>query len=267
VTDRSTLATFWKGSELSWLEKLCLYSFSQAGYRIKLFATDEMSVPYEGVEVLDYREILDFSPDLIERMQPAFIADIFRLYLQQKTEYVWIDTDMIPISPISPVEGYVLCGTGTSLEDGGVNNAPLRMPSDSEALAYLIGHVENPSLIPEWIPRRARRELQGTPLDQRLVRQGELFRLTYGPRGLAYALAKTGEDRFLQPGDVYSPVPWFLTDILFNPHGGVDGWITERTQVIHIYSNALRQWNRKRPPIEGSYLDRYMRKIGFEFPG
>ena len=63
--------------------------------------------------------------------------------------------------------------------------------------------------------------------------------------------------------EAHSPVPWWLTDIFFSPKGGVEPYLTENTQVAHLFWDQVRSWHKNRPIPEGSYVDRYMKEIGF----
>lgn len=260
MTDKPVIAMFWKGSSLSWLERLSLFSFIHDGYQVKLFTTEALDPGVEGVEVLPHQEVCSFSDSLMQHAAPSFLADIFRLYLQKRTDFVWMDTDILSYAPLQIKDGYLIAGSGDSTD---VNNASLRLPADSPALNLMLEYIENPKLIPEWMKRPHQRQLQDMPLQDRLLAQGQLMRIVYGPKGLTHIMEKTGEHKFAQPGDVLAPVPWVLTDVFFNPKGGVEGWLTERTQVIHLFADQLRSWHKNRPIPPGCFIDQYMTKIGF----
>lgn len=255
-----TIASFWKGPRLGWLERLSLHSFVNHGYRVVLFTTEPLETTIDGVEVVPASEICEFSRPVRKHAGAAFLADIFRLYLMKKTDFVWMDSDMLSISPVKVVDGYAISWSGP---DGQINNAALRLPPDSEALDLLLGHIENPSLTPEWLKPDHHEKLKEVPLERRLLAQGRMMRIVYGPRGLNHALKKTGENSHAQPMDVLSPVPWWLTDLFFSPKGGVDPWLTENTQVVHLFQNQMRSWHKNKPVPEGSFLSRYMKDCGF----
>lgn len=259
MTEKPTIAMFWTGSELGLLERLSLYSFAKDGYPVKLFSASPIETRMEGVEVIDHREIVD----LPENSQPSFQADIFRLYLQRKTDFIWMDIDVLSYRPIRLNQGYLMSDSYGAQ----INNSSLRLPKDSPALDMLINYIEDPSSIPPWLRERDRKQLETIDLEERLVTQGALMRIVYGPRGLDHCVRATGEAQYAYAADVLIPVPWYLSDVFFNPKGGVEGWITKHTQVIHLYKSEMRRWNRNRPLPPGCFLDQYIKDSGFDLAG
>lgn len=256
-----TIASFWKGPRLGWLERLSLHSFVNHGYRVVLFTTETLETALDGVEIVPASEICEFSRPLRKNAGAAFLADIFRLYLMKKTDFVWMDSDMLSISPVKPVNGYAMSWSGPN---GQINNAALRLPAKSKALDLLLEHIENPSLTPEWMKPDQKEKLKNVPLERRLLAQGKMMRIVYGPRGLNHVLKKTGESVHAQPMDVLSPVPWWLTDLFFSPKGGVEPWLTDNTQVVHLFQDQLRGWHKNQPIPEGSFLNNYIKECGFQ---
>lgn len=258
------IAMFWTGRPLDWMQRLSLHSFVTEGYEVTLFRPkgEQIDTFTDGVEVADMEDVYDPPRNIRRNAAPAFIADIFRLYLMKKTDFVWMDSDMLSVSPLNLNNGYAMSWSGPN---GQINNAALRLPKDSKALEYLLEHVENPERIPKWMKREHRVKLENIPLQRRVLAQGKLHRIVYGPRGLNHALQLTGESEFASPMEAYSPVPWWLTDLFFSPKGGVDAYITPQTRVIHLFQDQIRKWHINRPPAAGSYLDQYMLTRGFKF--
>jgi hypothetical protein len=171
-----------------------------------------------------------------------------------------MDSDMLSILPVTLQDGYAMSWSGPK---GQINNAALRLPATSAALDYLIAHIEDPEMIPEWMNPDQREQLREMPAERRLVAQGKMLRIVYGPRGLNHALGKTGEHVNARPMEVFSPVPWWLTDLLFSPRGGVDPYITQDTQVVHLFQDQIRKWHMNHRLPEGCFLDRYVKQSGF----
>lgn len=260
MSKKPVIASFWVGSELSWIEKLSLFSFVAHGYSVKLFTPEVFDCGIEDVEVINSKEIVQFDRKISKHAAPSFKADIFRLYLQKKTDFVWMDADMLSIKPVTPIDGYLIPGCDPG---GQLNNAALRLPKDSEALQVLLEHIENPTLIPDWMDSRHKRLLKNTAVDDRLLEQGRMLRIVYGPRGLTYALEKTGEAKFAMPKEALAPIPWWLTDLFFSPKGGTELYFTEDTVAVHLFAAQLRKWHRNQPLRSGSFMGEYVRKIGF----
>jgi len=255
-----TIAMFWTGRDLDWMQRLSMHSFIAHGYKLVLFTTDIFDPKVDGVQVERMEDIYDPPRRMRNNAAPACIADVFRLYLMKKTDLVWMDSDMLSISPVTLQDGYAMSWSGPK---GQINNAALRLPATSAALDYLIAHIEDPEMIPEWMNPDQREKLREIPPERRLVAQGKMLRIVYGPRGLNHALGKTGEHVNARPMEVFSPVPWWLTDLFFSPRGGVDPHITQDTQVVHLFQDQIRKWHMNHRLPEGCFLDRYVKQSGF----
>lgn len=254
-----TIAMFWTGTGLGWLQRLSMLSFLRHGYEVVLFSTEIFDPGVDGVRVERMEEVYDPPRRLRKNAAPSFLADIFRLYLMKSTDMVWMDSDMLSIAPVTLADGYVMSWSGPG---GQINNAALRLPRTSAALDLLLSHVEDPGRIPGWMSAAHQARLAALSLDRRLLAQGKMLRIVYGPRGLNHALAQTGEARFARPMEVFSPVPWWLTDLFFSPLGGVEPYITPETQVVHLFQDQIRKWHLGRPLPEGCFLDRFAREVG-----
>lgn len=257
------IAMFWTGSPVDWMQRLSMHSFVNHGYKVTLFSPGDAPIDpqCDGVDVAPMEDVYIPSRRMGKHAAPACLADVFRLYLMQKTDYVWMDSDMLSISPLTLNRGYAM---SWSSPGGQINNAALRVPKDCRALRYLLDHIEDPELIPEWMNRDQRAKLRDLPPERRLLAQGKMLRIVYGPRGLNHALQKTGESEFASPMEAYSPVPWWLTDLFYSPKGGVAPYITEDTRVVHLFNDQIRKYNKNRPPPEGCFLDQYIKESGFK---
>lgn len=92
----------------------------------------------------------------------------------------------------------------------------------------------------------------------------EAERTAFGPQAFTYFAKQTGDyDRAL-PSSVLYPVPFQLNDVFFDPHGRVEGHFTEDTLSVHLYTNGTRNWWRKHPPLEGSYVWRMCQETGIK---
>jgi len=257
------VASLWVGDRLRWLDKLALASFVHRGHAVTLFhsAPKPPAVP-EGVTTRPADEVLD--PALAEGFAPAQTADLFRLHLMRATDLVWVDTDALCWRPLRVQPGGWLMGH----EDGPcINNAVLRMPKGSAALAELVDVASDPTRVPDWLPEPHRAEALAARPRDRLATACLLMPTLMGPRGLTAMLTKHGEDVHALPMRALNPLPWSMGDAWFNPHGGVMGWFGPDTMVAHLYASRLRKIHLRGRPRPKSFLADFAAEIGFSFAG
>ena len=256
------IASLWIGPSLGWIERLCLTSFVANGHKVTLFQTEPISNVPDGISVENASDLYDIPQDILQNTPLAHSADIFRLYLQQRSDFVWVDTDAVCHRPFRLNQnGYL---TGWVPETDALNNGVMAYPRDSKAIAQLIDYFEDGAGIPPWFSPRHGRKLQAIDPDQRKFAKPKIFRTVFGPHGLTYVARQTGEVEEASSPDVLFPVPWHSVDLFFNPHGGVDGWITQRTLSLHLYTSAIRKWHVNMPVQKGCYIDNLMTELRFE---
>ena len=257
------VASLWVGDRLRWLDKLALASFVHRGHAVTLFHTAPKppTVP-EGVVTRPAAEV--FDPDGMPGFAPAQTADLFRLHLMRDSDLVWVDTDVLCLRPLTLQSGGWLVGR----EDGTcINNAVLRMPKSSAALAELLAIATDPSQVPDWLPPEHRAEVMSARPHERLATACILVPNLMGPRGLTAMLQKHGEDVHALPMRALNPLPWSMGDAWFNPQGGVTGWFGPDTRVAHLYASRLRKVHLRGRPRPHSFLADFAAEIGFSFAG
>lgn len=257
---RPEVASLWIGKGLDWLHQLCLASFVHNGHAVTVFydGTDVAPSVPEGVCVRPAAEIWDRHAHGHGSAPASMVSDLFRLYLLKQTEMVWIDCDVLCYRPLAADRYHV------GREYGGmVNGAVLRLPRMSETLRQLIEWFEDPEFIPPWLREVQQAEVAKASPGRRLEAAFRLERPSIGPRALRYTLRKMQERQYLREPDVYYPVRGVLTDVLFNPHGGIEGNLTDNTLTIHLYASMIRPFHKKHAPDPSSFIARYARDIGF----
>ena len=137
-------ATFWRGA-LPALIEACLASFPARGARLAVYAYERLDLP-AGVEARDAREICP-DPDLMTRYRvdgrasPATFADRFRYEMLARTEFCWVDADIVALRPEN-LGGPLIWGRQPEAKGKAlVNNAVLRLPPDHAALADMLAHA------------------------------------------------------------------------------------------------------------------------------
>jgi hypothetical protein len=140
-------ASFWHGV-LNPFAYACLSSFPQAGASLRVFSYDPRLELPPGVrladasaicpdETLTRRFIADGKPSI------ATFADMFRYRMIQETGCCWVDSDMLCLrEPAFGNEGFMFCRQADAVGTSLVNNAVLRLPPRSPALAELVATAE-----------------------------------------------------------------------------------------------------------------------------
>lgn len=264
ATVQIPVASLWVGTTLGDLEKLCLRSFAHQGHPVTLFHTHPLKDPnLEGVTLRPARDVFQYEDSLLDDAAPAVFADLFRLRMVRDTDLTWVDTDIICLKPFVVTNDY-LVGFES---DTTVNNAVIGLPSKSEALNLLLDMFSDPAFIPPWMKPKDAKEVAKLPRNQRLLGAAKRVPNSFGPYAITWALKETGEVEHALPRDYLNPVAWPMADIYFNPHGGVEGWLTENTMGVHMYSSRVRQLHKRTPPYAGSFIANIATKVGFDFGG
>jgi len=125
------VASFWFGSPLSCVERVCIQSFLDHGYTFNLYVLDlTMDVP-GGVILHDARSIYsdeEFSKNTLPHgVMRRFIPISFRIHLLQKTDHVWVDLDIYCVNPLALSSDYLF---GVVWRNKAVNNCVLRLPKN-----------------------------------------------------------------------------------------------------------------------------------------
>tara|TARA_B110000908_G_scaffold163584_1_gene210332 strand:+ start:694 stop:1512 length:819 start_codon:yes stop_codon:yes gene_type:complete len=261
---QTPIATLWIGDTLGDLEKLSLLSFAHQGHPVTLFHTHPLQDPrLDGVTLRHAHDVFEYEDSLLDQAAPAAFADLFRLRMVRDTDLTWVDTDVFCLKPFLASDGYLIGFES----DTTVNNAVLRLPSNSEALNALIDVFSEPSFVPPWLSKPDAKEVKKLPPEQRLLGSAKQVPNAFGPLAITWALKETGEVAHALPFDHLNPVPWPLGDIYFNPHGGVEGWLTDNTMGVHMYASRVRAVHKRTPPYVGSFIANIATKVGFDFGG
>ena len=139
----TSFATFWSG-ELPGLIAACLASFPARGATLTLFSYDTGVAAPAGVTVRDAREI---CPDLAARYRvggapsPATFADRFRYEMLARTDFCWVDADIVALRP-EAVRGATIWGRQPEAKGKAlINNAVLRLPPDHPVLRDMLARA------------------------------------------------------------------------------------------------------------------------------
>jgi len=252
-----TIASFWFGSDLSWLEALCIQSYLDRGHSFVLYTAHPTQGIPKGVEERSAREILwpaPFEMRAEDRLGVAVFSDIFRLHMMQRTDFIWVDLDAYCVKPFDFHTAYVFGQSHTGNFPTGV----LRLPQDSATLALMTEFVRSPNPTQPWRGARMHRR------NRRRARSGETWGIetlpwgSSGPKSFQHFLRHTKEDAHAMSPDVFYPLPpkelWKLHD----PHIATAEIEREDVHSVHVYGHQKRMMTQTLNglPRRGSYLHR-----------
>jgi len=262
MADLPGIASFWIGPRLRWIDKLSLASFVALGHPVTLFHAGEGPAPAvpTGVDLVRAEEIWPEIGASIAGLPPAPLSDVFRLHLMQRSEMIWVDTDVIALRPLRPSGGYLI----GRQEGDWVNGAVMRLPPTSPALRMLLAAFDDPAAVFPWLEPAQQEEIRRIAPERRQAETARLVGNAFGPIAQTYAMKQTGEIDHALPQESLNPIPWWLGDLYFDPRGTLDHWVTENTFCLHLYASRLRPFFKRRRPPKGSPLARMARRIGFD---
>lgn len=260
-----TIAGFWFGSDLSWLEALCIRSYLDNGHRFVLYTAHPVKGVPDGADVRHASEVYWPPPFNIEdndRQRVAVFSDIFRLKLCQITDFIWVDLDAYCVRPFRFDVPHVFGCT----QSGSIPNGILRLPAASPALSGMLDFVTAPNPTQPWRGQRLHRR------NASRIAEGERWGVESlpwgcsGPKALEHFLKISGEDRLAQPPNSFYPLEpkdlWRLHD----PNVGLSDIEKEDVLSVHIYGHQKKQLAKAAGglPVPGSYLDHLCHRHGID---
>lgn len=257
------IASFWYGSDLTWLERLCIQSFLDRGHAFTLYAEDGILGVPPGTRHAHPREIFWPPPFDITgngRLAVAAFSDIFRLEMLAAREVIWVDLDAYCLRPFAFPSPYVF----TRTPEGAYPNGVLGLPGDSQVLAQMRAFVTGPNPTQPWRGRKLRRRNA-----ERLAR-GESWGIQdlawgcSGPKALQYFMTRSPEDRHALPHAALYGLA--VADLwkLHAPGLPPQEIETEAVFSVHVYGHQKKALalHHGGLPVPGSYLDHLCRRHG-----
>ncbi|NNL74156.1 MAG: glycosyltransferase family 92 protein, partial [Silicimonas sp.] len=238
MTDQ--IAMLWMRGSLSFLERLCVQSFLDAGHHVILYSYEPLDRVPEGVETRDASLILPETGDLVHERtgSPAPHADRFRYLLLAKGEgMIWADTDAYCVKPFRTLDGH-LYGWES---DKHVNIGVLALPSGSPTLAALLDFTGDPHAIPPWEKPWKQREMAAARDAGEPVRAIAENWGVWGPQAFTHFLSETGEIARAMPQAALYPYSFAERRKLLMPGKYHSGAITDETLSIHLYGRRIRK--------------------------
>ena len=260
--NRCPVASLWIGEKLHYLNQLCLKSHILHGHPTTLYCTDDVQNAPEGVEIKPASEIMDIDMSVVEKTSASFLSNVFRYKMIQKTGAVWIDCDAFCHKPFPDEWEHIYAGHGMR---GALNCGVVGIPQQGELMDMLLDYYENLPDYPEWWNKNQRKKMDrldpSIPLPVRIYKTE---RTAFGPQAFSHFAKKSDDFDRAMTNDVLYPVPFQLNDIFYDPHGHVEGWFTENTVSVHLYTNGTKPWWEKNAPLPNSYAARMCEQVGID---
>jgi len=256
------VGTLWIGGRLSWLEQLCLASFTDHGHAVTLYTYEGVDNAPPGVALADAAAVFPADRFLLHNRtgSPAVHADAFRYRMIARTGLTWIDADILCLRPwafgAGPVFGWERPGRQ-------VCNAVLGLPADSPALARLVAMIADEYPIPPWLPPADRAALAAARDRGAPVHVVDLPWGVWGPAALTHILRATGEIAAAQPQQAFYPVAFRDRRDLLAPGRDLADRIGADSYGVHLWNRRLSRrliTHHGGVPPEGSYLAAALRR-------
>ncbi|MGB0798718.1 MAG: hypothetical protein ACPGRD_05320, partial [Planktomarina sp.] len=158
---------------------------------------------------------------------------------------------------------YIFAGHGMI---GNLNCGVVGIPQECELMDQLIDYYDNLPDYPAWWRKNQRKKMDRLEdsTDTHAAKIYSVERTAFGPQAFTHFAKETGQFEKAMKPEVLYPVPFQLNDIFYDPHGRVEGWFTENTLSVHLYTNGTKPYWRKNAPLENSYADRMCKQIGID---
>lgn len=208
------IQSLWIGGALSPMEQLAIASFLHHGHRVDLYVYDEVQNVPAGTTLRDANEILPRERIFRYREHDTVsgFSNFFRYRLLLERGGWWVDTDVVCLRAFDFTDDYVFASEPT--RDGSTPaSCVIRAPANGAAMQLA------------WERCDAR--------DASSLRWGET-----GPRLVKEIVAECGLESFVQPPEVFCPLPFFAwRTIVEGPPPSFD----EPTRAVHLWNDMWRR--------------------------
>lgn len=236
MANLTTINAVWIGSRIGPIHGACLRSFLRHGHRTILHVYERpLDVP-KGVEISDANELLP-EASIVRYSRggsPAIFADFLRYEILRKGLGLYVDCDVFCLSPIEDREH--MFGWEGEL----VNNAVLKLPSDSPVLSSLCRLKDAHNFVPPWASAKRKAYYKWRSKLFLPVRMQDFPWGYTGPFALSWYLSENGLTNLAYPIDYFYPVHPRQTNMFLDPGLSIADLCTHRTQLIHLYHENLK---------------------------
>ncbi|MFN3746760.1 MAG: hypothetical protein ACK4TL_18825 [Hyphomicrobiaceae bacterium] len=257
----SKFFSFWTGSPLGYIERLCIASVLAAGHQLDVYSYEtDIKVP-TGAAIRDANEILPQNRAVIHKSGSwAPFADVFRYEGLLQSAGTWIDLDVLVLKPLHEIGDHIVGWQDAYV----INNAVLRLPPNSACLQSLVTLCRSEVVVPPQWPARRKilQRLRGMVGAQ--VPMQELEWGAVGPLALTRLVCDHRLLHKCQPADVFYPVPWQQAHLMFEPDAApVWDAMTSSTRAIHLWNDRIKGL-KSSPPPRGSFIAQMCERYGID---
>lgn len=229
----------WIGESLPKLQYTCLSSLVYYGHDVDLYVYNDSITTPPGVNKKDASEILPESEIFLVENTYAGFSDVFRYQMINKTGKVWIDADVLCMSPDWNFKDNIFASVESVANNpdciaGGV----LSLPQNSEIINYLIEESVN--------------------FDKNKIVWGEI-----GPQLLDKAFKKFNYLEYAYPHKVFFGINYTQYDYMWRPDKLKDVLELEKeSKSISMYNQMItRSGKDKNDFPEGSAIEYFYKKF------
>jgi len=256
------IRSFWIGSRLSKIERLCIRSFLDHGHRFVLFTYGNVDGIPPGTTIRDANELIPErgTEPFVRRGSLAHFADWFRWELLLREGGFWVDLDVVCLRPFDFSEDIVF---GYQHDDTPVTGV-LRFPARLPAVEGMVDLCRRPNRFRPEDPIRIKRKklirwmLGNSPARLDWAEAG-------GPIGFKTMMLKHDLMRFCQPYTVFYPVHHVHFRALYDGTFARDDGFFADTRAVHLWNEVTRrytEWDKDSTFHPDSLVERLKRKHG-----
>jgi hypothetical protein len=252
------LNAFWTGSDLTYVEHLCLASAIAVGHNVDLWAYAPIGNVPATVTLRDACQVMPESKVIWNKRKnsPGVGADVFHLILQKQGRGCYIDCDLLFLKPIIDAD-HIFGLDGQNY----LNNAVIKLPAECPIIDANLSLIAAKPIVPPWWPLRRRVKQRLKALVGLDLKSDNLPWSTLGPTALSYFAKQYGLIDLALPTDVFYPNPSRLASAAFEPGSACRERITDRTVAVHLWNNKIGAL-KEAPPPPGSLIYEYCLKLG-----
>lgn len=234
------VASLWIGSRLGEIELASIRSFQRLGHSFTLYSYNPIENVPNGTIQKDARDVFDAGRIIRHKRtgSPALHSDLFRYRLLEKTDYIWVDLDIIALRTFDFTSDFVFGFQDDTLVDGAV----LCLPSGSAVLKQLLRYDADTKSAPPNLrgSKKARYQIRnfiagGLPIDR--WPWGSL-----GPTLLTSILQETGEIEHAMPVSAFYSVSPDKVAVFAEPKGWDVSQAPPSAYAVHLWGKFLRDY-------------------------
>lgn len=236
----AVVASLWIGESLGEIEIACLRSFHRLGHPFILYTYSEIRNVPDFVELRDASQIFPTRRILRhwKNGSPAIHSDLFRYALMAKTDFIWVDLDVIALREFAFPKDFVFGWESSDV----VANGVLRLPKNSPALKELLKLDETTTGVPPFLTglRQLKYEIRDK-LSGGLGIERWPWGAT-GPRLLTECLKTSGEIENALPVHAFYSVPLSEAWKFCVPASFSREQAPNDAYAVHVWANKLRPY-------------------------